>query len=384
MKTKTIQKNNWQIKKLGKVCKLIKGKKPSKFVSKSSKPYLTAKVVRGTEIPEYASENCSSSVWVKKEDIIIIMDGSNSGEMFTGLKGALASTMGIVEYQEDLLNSKYLLHFLTTHRENFTRSRTGSAIPHLNKDEFENLEIPLPPLPEQKRIVKILDDTFEKIEKAKEITEKNLKNDKELFESYLQSVFENKGKDWEEKELGELGKASMCKRIFKDQTSTSGDIPFYKIGTFGKKPNAFISKELYNKYRNKYSSPKKGDVLISASGTIGRRVSYDGKPAYFQDSNIVWIDNNEKIVLNEYLYCFYGYCNWKPSKGATISRLYNSNLRQIKISFPKSLTTQKQIVVKLDKLSKHTKMMEGFHKKNLENLEELKKSLLKKAFNGEL
>ena len=114
-------------------------------------------------------------------------------------------------------------------------------------------------------------------------------------------------KGWEIKKLGELGKVSMCKRILKKQTSTSGDIPFYKIGTFGKLPNAFISNEVYEEYRSKYSFPKKGDILLSASGTIGRRVIYDGKPAYFQDSNIVWIANNEEEVLNEYLYVFYGF-----------------------------------------------------------------------------
>ena len=108
---------------------------------------------------------------------------------------------------------------------------------------------------------------------------------------------------WDIKTLGEIGKVSMCKRILKKQTSPIGDIPFYKIGTFGKIPNAFISKEVYKEYLSKYSFPKKGDILLSASGTIGRRVIYDGKPAYFQDSNIVWIANNEEKVLNEYPFC---------------------------------------------------------------------------------
>ena len=187
--------NNWQTKKLGEVCELMKGKKPKAFVPKSSMPYLTAKVIRKTEFPKYATENDPFSVRVKKEDIVIIMDGSNSGEMFTGIEGALASTMGIVKYPKDLLTPKYLLHFLITHRENFTKSRTGAAIPHLNKEAFENLEIPLPPLPEQKRIVKILDDVFGKTAKARENAEKNLQNSRELFESYLENVFAHPGKD---------------------------------------------------------------------------------------------------------------------------------------------------------------------------------------------
>lgn len=155
---------------------------------------------------------------------------------------------------------------------------------------------------------------------------------------------------WVEATLGDIGKVSMCKRILKKQTFATDGIPFYKIGTFGKKANAFIPNEIYQEFKEKYSFPKKGDILISASGTIGRRVIYDGKPAYFQDSNIVWIDNDEKQVLNEYLYMFYEACDWNPSKGATISRLYNDDLRRIKIPYPKSLHEQKRIISILDQV----------------------------------
>src|SRR5690606_30284777 len=100
------------------------------------------------------------------------------------------------------------------------------------------------------------------------------------------------------------GRVAMCKRVFKSETSPVGDIPFYKIGTFGGTADSYITTELYRDYRAKYSFPKKGDVLISAAGTIGRAIPYDGEPAYFQDSNIVWLDNDESIVTNEYL------CHW--------------------------------------------------------------------------
>ena len=128
---------------------------------------------------------------------------------------------------------------------------------------------------------------------------------------------------WEVKALGDIGKVSMCKRILRYQTSESGDIPFYKIGTFGQTADSYISKKIYDEYRANYSFPKKGDILLSASGTIGKRVIYDGQPAYFQDSNIVWIDNCEDTILNEYLYQLYGITKWKNTEGATISRLYN-------------------------------------------------------------
>ena len=185
---------------------------------------------------------------------------------------------------------------------------------------------------------------------------------------------------WEIKKLGEIGKPSMCKRILKNQTSSTGEIPFYKISTFGKIPDAFISKEIYDEFRIKYSFPKKGDILISASGTIGRRVRYDGEPAFFQDSNIVWIDNDEKQVLNDYLYFFYEFCDWQPSKGATIARLYNSNLTSIKIAFPKSLPEQKRIVAILDEAFEAIEKAKANAEQNLKNAKELFESYLQGVF----
>ena len=133
--------------------------------------------------------------------------------------------------------------------------------------------------------------------------------------------------------LGDIGEVCMCKRIMKEQTSDHGDVPFFKIGTFGAEPDSYISKALYNEYKSKYSYPKKGDILLSAAGTIGRTVIFDDKDSYFQDSNIVWIDNNEKTVLNKYLFYYYQIVNWKTD-GGTIKRLYNYNLKNILIAIP--------------------------------------------------
>ena len=165
--------------------------------------------------------------------------------------------------------------------------------------------------------------------------------------------FEEGKVEW--KTLGEIGEVRMCKRIFKDQTSDLGNIPFYKIGTFGKTPNSYITRELFEEYKAKYSYPKVGEVLISASGTIGRAVIFDGQDAYFQDSNIVWIDNDERKILNKYLFYFYQVADWNPSDGGVIKRLYNENLKKVKIPIPyaenpvKSLAEQARIVSILDK-----------------------------------
>lgn len=261
---------------------------------------------------------------------------------------------------------------------------TGTTRNRISRNNLGLISIPVPPLAEQQRIVSILDEAFEGIATAKANAEQNLQNARALFESYLQSVFTHKGEGWVETTLGEIGKVSMCKRIFKEETITTGGIPFFKIGTFGKEPDAFIPNQTYNEYRAKYPFPKKGDVLISASGTIGRRVRYDGEPAYFQDSNIVWIDNDENQVLNDYLYHFYAACDWNSTKGATIARLYNDNLRRIVIAFPSSLHQQRLVVNQLTSLSEETLRLAAVYERKIAALDELKKSLLHQAFSGAL
>lgn len=149
--------------------------------------------------------------------------------------------------------------------------------------------------------------------------------------------------DWEETYLGNIGPVKMCKRVMKYQTSEKGDIPFYKIGTFGKSPDAYISKDLYHYLKNKYSFPQKGAVLISAAGTIGRTVVYDGKDAFFQDSNIVWLENDESVLTNQYLYYLYQVVEWKTENGGAVSRLYNDNFKITPIAIPSSKKEQQRI-----------------------------------------
>ena len=152
--------------------------------------------------------------------------------------------------------------------------------------------------------------------------------------------------DWKIRTLREVGDAKMCKRIFSYQTSEKGDIPFYKIGTFGKEPDAYISKEIYNEYKKKFSYPKKGTILISAAGTVGRTVVFNGEDSYFQDSNIVWIDNDEKILTNEYLKHTFPKIRFR-TEGGTIQRLYNNILLSGYFPLPPTLEEQKAIATAL-------------------------------------
>ena len=167
--------------------------------------------------------------------------------------------------------------------------------------------------------------------------------DRQSIIKLIQYVF-----GWVEVELRDIGKVSMCKRIMKAETSSDGDVPFYKIGTFGKEADAYISREKFEEYRKLYSFPQKGDILISAAGTIGRTVIYDGEDAYYQDSNIVWLANDESIVLNKYLYYCYQLQPWAVAAGGTIARLYNDNIGRAKICVP-AIEEQKRIIAILDR-----------------------------------
>ena len=140
----------------------------------------------------------------------------------------------------------------------------------------------------------------------------------------------------------------MCRRIFKHQTGESGDIPFFKIGTFGGTPDAFISNELFENFKSKYPYPKKGDILISASGSIGRTVVFTGMKEYFQDSNIVWLKHDDSIT-NVFLRHLYLVVRWAGIEGSTIKRLYNDNILNTEIMLP-SVQEQVKIALILDQI----------------------------------
>ena len=133
----------------------------------------------------------------------------------------------------------------------------------------------------------------------------------------------------------------MCKRILVSQTNTKDGVPFYKIGTIGSTPDAYISKELFDDYKVKYNYPRKGEVMITCAGTVGKCVVYDGEDAYFQDSNIVWIDNPTQYISNGFLFHLLSKVDWRKLNSTTIIRIYNDDLRNLKMSYPRKEEQQK-------------------------------------------
>ncbi len=366
--------SGWQEKSLGGLLSISKGKLPKKtyeIADENSVPYLSIKHLDGEE-SRYAHK--SDGVIADKNDLLVIADGSGSGRMYRGYYGLVSSTFLKISTQSPNEISNDYLEVLFSHLD-FTNSRfrKGGAIPHFDFKQLKDVSILLPPIKEQRKIAEILGAVDEDIVKTQEVIEGTEKLKRGLMQDILS--FGNK-EDVKYLPLGDIGKVSMCKRIFREETSPVGEIPFYKIGTFGKEPDAFISKELFDSYRRKFSFPKIGDVLLSAAGTIGRKVRYDGKPAYFQDSNIIWLEHDERKVLNSFLFYLYETITWQ-TEGSTIKRLYNSILLKKVVPVP-SVGEQGRIVEILSAVDEKI----SINKKLKEKLTLLKKGLMQDLLSG--
>ena len=244
---------------------------------------------------------------------------------------------------DDNAIKKYIYYYLKLNQEKIYTFQKGAGIPHVHGNDIKNLLINLPDVKTQEEIVKVLDSFTNFIDALNE----ELSLRQKQFEYYREKLltFDKTSVSVVETSLGEIGNVCMCKRIM---TNNEGGIPFYKIGTFGGIADSFISEDKFEEYKNNYNYPKLGDILISASGTIGKTVVFDGKPSYYQDSNIVWIDNDESKIMNSLLKYIYTIIDWKVDDGGVIKRLYNSNIRSTLITYPKDKDIQQSIVEKLD------------------------------------
>lgn len=298
----------------------------------------------------------------QKNDLLLATTSENDEDVvkplaWLGDKAAISGDMMLFRHEQ---NVKYLAHFFKSEMFQTQKLKyiSGAKVRRVSSGDLAKIQIPIPcpsnpekSLAIQSEIVRIL-DTFTALtaELTAELTAR-----KKQYNYYRDQLLSFKEGEVEWKALGEIGEIRMCKRILKSQTTSEGDIPFYKIGTFGKKPDAYISRGLFDEFKERFNYPNLGEVLISASGTIGRTVIFDGKDSYFQDSNIVWVENDEKIVLNKFLYYFYKIAKWGVAEGGTIQRLYNENLRKLAVPVPfpdaprKSLAEQARIVAILDK-----------------------------------
>ena len=351
--------HNWQTKKLGEVLKLEYGK-----------PLPKSKRKDGGLYPVYGAngeKDRTDEYYHDKQSIIVGRKGSAGEINLTEKKFWPLDVSYFVTFDY----KKYDLNFLYYLLGNLELPKLAKGVkPGINRNEVYSIDVQIPPLPEQQRIVAILDEAFAAIATAKENAEKNLQNARELFESYLQSVFANPGDGWEEKKLGECFKLKSGDNLISKMMTENGKFPVYGgNGITGMYDNFNLS----------------GNNII-----VGRVGALCGNVRYIKDK--IWLTDNAFKITDwkyDFDHAFLAYLlNFKNLRGyarqAAQPVISNSSLEGVLLQFPKSNEEQKRIVAKLDALSAETKKLEAIYRQKLADLDELKKSVLQKAFTGQL
>jgi len=390
----------WERKKLGDVCETGAGGTPLKthkdYYEGGTIPWLLSGEVSQGEIfeaknfiTEKGLKNSSAKLF-PPNTVLVAMYGATAGQV--GILRFEASTnqavCGILPNNQTI--PEYLFYCFLFKKEELVAQAVGGAQPNISQIKIKNTKIPLPPLPEQQRIVAILDKAFAAISKAKDNAEQNLVNAKELFESYLQNIFQNKGKDWEKRKLGDVcivERGSSPRPIKKYQTDSLDGVNWIKIGdTKGVDKYIFKTKEKITKEGSKKSRyVKEGDFILSNSMSFGKPyiMKTDGyiHDGWFVlrlpdkiDSEFFWYLLASPFTMNQFTLL---------ASGAIVKNISGDLVKKTVLPIP-PLTEQQAIVKKLDALSAETKRLESIYQQKLEDLEELKKSILQKAFEGEL
>ncbi|MDC1341379.1 restriction endonuclease subunit S [Oceanospirillaceae bacterium] len=303
----------------------------------------------------------------------------------------------IVFRPNQYLETDYLYYFLnqSSFRDHGKALMTG-AVGHkrVPKDFIQNTQIPLPPIPEQQRIVAILDQAFADIEKARANAQQNLKNARELFDSYLHQVFSQRGDELETKTLG--GACDLIKRGIAPKYLDVGGMQVVNQKCIRDHAINYSLARRHNLELKKVPSERlieKGDVLVNSTGTgtLGRVAQVRIAPE--EDTTVDTHVTIVRPIKNLFYNPFFGYMMVMIEKEITESGEGASGQTELSreklqnnftVSFPASLDMQRQMVTTLDSLSEKTKQLEATYEIKLKSLDELKKSLLQKAFSGEL
>lgn len=399
-------KTNWQTKKLSELCSVfadgdwIESKDQSKegirliqtgnvgigvFKDREEKArFISEKTFKRLRCTEILSGDCLISRLPDPVGRACIIPKLNK-------KLVTAVDCTILRFNDDILPKWFIYYSLTNdYQKEINEQVTGSTRQRITRKNLGKINIPVVSLSEQKRIVKILDETFEKLEKVKVNTEKNLQNSKELFESYLNNIFSKSGKDWDVKTLNEIG---VTQTGTTPKTSEKGNlgnfIPFIKPADFNK--DGSLNYENFGLSQKGSENSRIIDhnsvLMVCIGATIGKTGFSNRKVTCNQQINTLTLNSN-KYFPKLFYYAmttksFYDDVI-KKSGQATLPIINKSKWSNLSISFPKSIQEQKFITKKLDELSEKTKRLEEIYKKKLEDIEELKKSILNKAFSGEL
>lgn len=400
-------KQGWEIKKLGDcLIKVVdnRGKTPpTKSEFEFSYGLLEINSISGNDkFPNYSLikkfveketyDNWFRSGHPQKGDVLVATVGT-IGEVaiLNENRGCIAQNLIALRSNREILNPDFLFYYLTNPiikskllTLNISYVQPSIRVPHLLK-----IEIPIPPLPEQRHIVSILDEAFAAIAKAKANAEQNLKNAKELFESYLQVVFEKKGDDWEEKFIREVCDLKSGTTISSNLERSEGDVLYVKVGDMTLPENEVginTSSRFVNSYEIKSNQiiPNGAIIFPKRGGAIATNKKRKIIKPTIVDLNTMAIIPGNKIDA-EYFYHWFQLIDLNSiSNGTSIPQINNYSFDDVKIPFPKSKSEQQIIVRQLDALRAETLKLEAVYQKKIDDLEELKKSILQKAFAGEL
>jgi len=395
-------RKGWEMKKLGDLANVSSGNSApqnKELFKNGSFPFIrtsdVGKIKKGfiNSCVDYLNEEGIKKLkLLKKGTILFPKSGASTflnHRVMMLIDAYVSSHLATIKAKNVEIYDEYLLYYLiTVDAKNLMQD---IAYPSLKISDINLIKIPTPPLEEQKQIVAILDKAFKAIDKAKENAEKNLKNAKELFESYLQEVFENKGDDWEEKELKNIalifGRGKSKHRPRNWEGLFGGDYPFIQTGEV-RNANKYILE--YNQTYNETGLAqsklwKRGTICITIAANIAETAML-GFDACFPDS-IIGLEVDCKKADSDFTYYLLQYFRFELKNLGKGSAQDNINLGTFEnklFPFPKSLKIQEQVAQRLNQLQEKTKTLETIYQQKLTNLEELKKSILQKAFNGEL
>ncbi len=381
----------WEIKKLDDLCQIELGKTPYRgnksfwdtekvtsnvWLSIADMLHTDGDVVSDSK--EYITDKATKVSKIVKKGTLLLSFKLTLGRLaFAGKDLFTNEAIAALTIKDEKVIDKYFLYqFLSLF--NWDAASEGDVKVKgktLNKAKLKQIEVSYPKsLPEQQRIVAILDQAFLAINKAKANAEANLKNAKELFESYLQGVFENKGEGWEEKTLNEISENLDSKRIpITKNVRNEGSIPYY--GASGIVD--YVADYLFDE-----------DLLcVSEDGANLLARTY---PIAFSISGKAWVNNHahvlrfKNMVSQKFVELYLNSIKLNDFvSGMAQPKLNQTMLNKIPIPHP-PLKEQQTIVQKLDALSAETKKLEAIYNQKINDLEELKKSVLEKAFAGQL
>jgi len=371
-------KEGWVTKKLGEVCELAYGKAlPDKDRMQNGKyPAFGANGIKDR----------TDKFLYGKPSIIIGRKGS-AGELCLtdGPFWALDVTY-YVKHDPKEYDLKFLYYLLSL--QNLPKLARGVK-PGINREQVSVISAPIPSLLEQQHLVAILDTAFADLAKAKANAEKNLANAKELFESYLHEVFSKRGEGWVEKSIGDICSLKSGTSVNVSLEKSSGDLPYLKVADMtygGNEAEITTSSRFLNMIDTGRNSifpvgttifPKRGGAIL----TNKKRLTATPICA---DLNIMGVIPPANLSPRLLYYYFLNVDMRLLGSGSSIPQINNYDIAPLTIAFPKDQEQQNKIVKKLDGLSQGTQHLESLYQRKLTALDELKQSILRKAFSGEL